>query len=136
MKIDKIHKLESAVVTFLNNYDGWDLKHSGKSMLPYDAFGYTPKGKKCVIEMKFRNKYYKSKMLEVSKYNSLMKLDASIVKIYMVSDPEGTYFFWLDGIDKLKSVKKYCPKKTYWDSTKKEKEVYLLTEELASYVVK
>jgi hypothetical protein len=44
--------------------------------------------------------------------------------------------FWLDGIEKLKSVKKYCPRTTLWNSQKKSKEVYLLEENLASYVNK
>tara|TARA_R110002153_G_scaffold4216_2_gene20256 strand:+ start:236 stop:658 length:423 start_codon:yes stop_codon:yes gene_type:complete len=136
MSLSKVHKLEQAVILILNKFDGWDLTHTGGSYSYYDAEGYTPKGRKCVIEMKFRNKYYEDKMLEVDKYNRLMTLPDDIVKIYFVSDPEGTYFFWLDGIDKLKSVEKYCPRTTMWDNSKKKKEVYLLTEDLASYVNK
>jgi hypothetical protein len=75
-------------------------------------------------------------MLEVSKYDALMALPDHIVKIYLVADPVGTYFFWLDGIDELKSVKKYCPKTTLWSDGRVKKDVYLLTEDLASYVTK
>ncbi len=135
MTIKKIHKLEQAVVWFLN-FEGWDLKHTGNNYEHYDAEGITPKGRKCVIEMKFRKTYYETKMLEVKKYNALMSLPEDIVKIYFVSDPKGTYMFWLDGIDKLKSVKKYCPRTTLWNANKKSKEVYLLEENLASYVNK
>ena len=52
-----------------------------------DAIGKTPKGFDCVIEMKFRNKYYEDKMLEKDKYDSLMKLDKDIIKLYFVNDP-------------------------------------------------
>jgi hypothetical protein len=135
MTIKKIHKLEQAVVWFLN-FEGWDLKHTGNEYEYYDAEGITPKGRKCVIEMKFRKTYYETKMLEVKKYEALMSLPEDIVKIYFVSDPKGTYMFWLDGIEKLKSVKKYCPRTTLWNSQKKSKEVYLLEENLASYVNK
>ena len=135
MSLSKTHQLEKAVILILR-LDGWDLTHTGGDYTFYDAEGYTPKGRKCVMEMKFRNKYYETKMLEVDKYNKLMALPDDIVKIYFVSDPQGTYFFWLDGIDKLKSVEKYCPKTTLWNNSKKRKEVYLLTEDLASYVYK
>tara|TARA_R110000764_G_scaffold17717_2_gene48504 strand:- start:969 stop:1391 length:423 start_codon:yes stop_codon:yes gene_type:complete len=136
MSLSTVHKLEKAVILLLNKFDGWELTHTGSGSSFYDAEGYTPKGRKCVIEMKFRKKYYEDKMLEVDKYNRLMALPEDIVKIYFVSDPEGTYFFWLDGIDKLKSVEKYCPRTTMWNNSKKKKEVYLLTEDLASYVYK
>lgn len=136
MKRETIDKLEKAVVLFLNKFDGWNLTHTGKGMLHYDAEGYTPKGRQCVIEMKFRTKYYETKMLEVAKYDALMAMPDHIVKIYLVADPVGTYFFWLDGIQELKSVEKYCPRKTLWGSGKTNKEVYLLSEDLASYVTK
>lgn len=134
MKINKVHQLENAVVLFLN-WEGWELTHTGEGYSYYDAEGFTPKGRKCVIEMKFRSKYYETKMLEVDKYNHLMELPEDVVKIYLVSDPKGTYFFWLDGIEKLKSVEKYCPKTTMWNNQKKHKEVYLLSEDLASYIM-
>lgn len=135
MNIAKVHKLEQAVVWFLN-LDGWDLKHTGKDYEIYDASGTTPKGNKCVIEMKFRKTYYPTKMLEVDKYRRLMELPDDVVKIYFVSDPEGTYFFWLDGLAKLEKVEKYCPKTTMWNNGRQKKEVYLLEESLASYVHK
>ena len=59
----KIQKYEEAVIAFLN-IDGWSLVHTGDSMLPYDAIGYTPKGNKCVVELKFRTKYYDTKVIE------------------------------------------------------------------------
>ena len=55
----------------------------GTGNKPYDAFGKTPKGKNCILEMKFRKKYYEEKMLESDKYETLMALDKDIVKIFL-----------------------------------------------------
>ena len=57
MVLNKIHQLEKAMVVLLN-FDGWNLQWSGEGSERYDAKGKTPKGFDCVIEMKFRNKYY------------------------------------------------------------------------------
>jgi hypothetical protein len=135
MNLTKIEKFEQAVILFLNTFDGWKLNHTKSSEI-YDAVGLTPKGRKCVIEMKFRNKYYEDKMLEKKKYDNLMKLDDDIVKIYFVSDPQGTYMYWLDGIKDFKEIKKYCPSTTLWGNKKETKLVYLLPESIASYVYK
>ena len=69
--IDKIKDWEQATVNLLN-LDGWQLEVS-KDYDHYDAIGLTPKGLKCVIEMKFRNDYYEDKMLEKKKYDKLMQ---------------------------------------------------------------
>ena len=132
MKINKINQLERAVVKILN-FDGWDLNWVGGDNLCYDAIGKTPKGNKCVIEMKFRNKYYDTKLLEKAKYDSLMALEG-YVHIYFVSDTKGNYFFWLDKLSEMQETVKNCPTTTFWNDTKKEKEIYLLTEEQASIV--
>ncbi len=47
MGISKIKKLEQAVVQILN-FDGWDLKIPEDDFSRYDAYGLTPKGKKCI----------------------------------------------------------------------------------------
>ena len=57
MTLEETNRLEQAVVYALN-LDGWELSHTGDGFERYDAQGLTPKGKKCVIEMKFRNEYY------------------------------------------------------------------------------
>lgn len=128
MKIETVIKFEKALVASLN-LDGWRLVHTGETMLPYDAQGITPKGYKCVIEMKFRDKYYETKMLEVSKYNTLMKLDSDIQKFYFVNDPKGNYMFWLNDLKLDSPDELYCPKTTMWDNKKRKKSVYLLKEE-------
>jgi len=136
MKAETTHKLEKVVVDFLNQFDGWKLEWTGEKYEVYDAKGFTPKGKKCVIEMKFREKYYETKLLEVKKYNALMELPSDVVKIYFVSDPEGTYMFWLDGIKDFKLEKLMSPKTTLWNNKKVLKDVYMLPEDIASYIYK
>lgn len=88
--INKIQALEKAVVDLLN-FDGWKLKHTGSGFKYYDAEGLTPKGNECVIEMKFRNKYYDTKMIEVSKFDNL--INTGKVAIYFVSDTESNVLF-------------------------------------------
>jgi hypothetical protein len=86
MKITTTNKFEKALIWFLNSFDGWELKWVGDQNLCYDAIGKTPKGNKCVVEMKFRKKYYDTKLIEKKKYDKLMELDQDVVKIYFVSD--------------------------------------------------
>ena len=133
MGIETIQKLEQTVVKFLN-FDGWNLDWTGKSYKPYDASGFTSKGIPCVIEMKFRNKYYEDKMLEKAKYDKLMKMDKDIVKLYFVNDPKGNFLYWLNKIKLPKPVKMYCPDTTMWTKKRLLKPVYLLQENQASKI--
>ena len=133
MGISKIKKLEQAVVQVLN-FDGWDLKIPEDNFSRYDAYGTTPKGKKCIIEMKFRNKHYKDKMLEKDKYDALMSLDDDIVKIYFVADTKGNFMYWLNTLKMPETVKKYCPDTTMWTKKRLLKDVYLLQEKDASII--
>jgi hypothetical protein len=129
--IENIKEWEKAVVDILN-LDGWQLELT-KDYDHYDAIGITPKGIKCVIEMKFRNDYYEDKMLEKFKYDNLMKMEG-YVKIYFVNDAKGNYMFWLD--DMVMPEVKYLrlPKQTLWDKTKVSKAVYLLSENKATII--
>lgn len=133
MKLDEVQKYEKAVV-FLLNVDGWDLEWTGKGFEHFDAKGKTPKGFNCVIEMKFRNKYYPEKLLEKYKYDALMEMKSDIVKLYFVADPKGNYLFWLNDIQLPKVEKRYCPSTTLWSKKKEIKEVYLLKENIASRI--
>ena len=133
MGIKKIKEYEKALVLLLN-LDGWELKLPDNDSSRYDAYGLTPKGKKCVIEMKFRNKYYETKMLEKDKYDALMEIDAEVIKIYFVADTKGNYLYWLNNLKMPKTVKKYCPDTTMWTKKRLLKEVYLLTENMASII--
>lgn len=133
MGINKIHKLEQTLINFLN-FDGWDLKWTGKGYEHYDATGFTRKGIPCVIEMKFRNKYYAEKMLEKDKYDSLMALDKDIIKLYFVADTKGNFMYWLNDLKLPETVKKYCPDTTMWTKKRLLKDVYLLTENMACII--
>jgi len=132
MGISKIKKLEQAVVQILN-FDGWDLKIPEDDFSRYDAYGLTPKGKKCIIEMKFRNKHYPDKMLEKDKYDALMSIN-DVVKIYFVADPKGNFMYWLNTLNMPETVKKYCPDTTMWTKKRLLKDVYLLQEKDASII--
>jgi len=132
MGIKTINEWEKAVV-FMLNLDGWDLKWTGEGYTRYDAAGKTPKGKNCVIEMKFRNKYYEEKMLEKDKYDALMDLDDE-VKLYFVNDPKGNFMYWLNTLKMPKTVKKYCPDTTMWTKKRILKDVYLINEKDASRI--
>ena len=136
MGIETINKFEKTVVSFLNEFEGWDLKWSEGKYEHYDASGLTPKGHRCVMEMKFRNKYYKDKLLEKYKYDKLMEMDSEIVKLYFVSDPKGTYLYWINYLEMPKVKELYCPDTTLWTKKKLLKKVYLLTEDMASIVHK
>ena len=127
--IEKIHKLEKSVVLLLNSFDGWDLKHTGEGMARWDAEGVTPKGKECVMEMKFRKTHYTDKMLEKDKYDALIATGK--VALYFVSDPKGTYYFWLNDLEMPELVEKYCPDTTMWTKKKVLKPVYLIPESKA-----
>ena len=133
MGIKKIKEYEKALVLLLN-LDGRALKLPDNDSSRYDAYGLTPKGKKCVIEMKFRNKYYETKMLEKDKYDALMEIEAEVIKIYFVADTKGNYLYWLNNLKMPKTVKKYCPDTTMWTKKRLLKEVYLLTENMASII--
>lgn len=133
MGIKEINKWEKAVVVLLN-LDGWDLKWSGKGFTHYDAIGKTPKGFKCVIEMKFRTTYYDLKMLEKFKYDALMGLDKDIVKLYFVNDPKGNFMYYLNDLKMPETVEMYCPDTTMWTKKRVLKPVYLLKEDDASII--
>ena len=132
--IEKIHNLEQAAILIWNTFEGWDLTWTGDGYDHCDAVGKTPKGYTCAMEMKFRNKYYQKKMLEVDKYQRLMAMDVE-VRLYFVGDNKGNYMFWLDDIEMPEPDKIWCPTTTLWNNGKKEKLVYLLDEEKAVQVL-
>ena len=133
MKIKKVHRYEKAIISFLN-FDGWDLQWCGGGFEHYDAVGSTPKGNECIMEMKFRNKYYPDKMLEKYKYDALMNMPYDMVKLYFINDPKGNYIFWLNEIEMPEPVDMYCPDTTLWTKKKMLKPCYLLPENYASII--
>jgi hypothetical protein len=135
LNIDEVHKWEQAIVILLN-FDGWELEWCGGGFEHFDAKGKTPKGFDCVIEMKFRNKYYEDKLLEKYKYDQLMLMDDSIVKLYFINDPKVNCLFWLNDIKMPDPKDMWCPDRTFWNSKKVKKPCYLLNENLASIINK
>jgi hypothetical protein len=131
MTIAKINKWEKAICLVLQ-IDGWELEWVGDKNLPYDAIGKTPKGFDCVMEMKFREKYYEEKLLEKYKYEKL--IETGKVALYFVNDPKGNFLYWLNNIELPKPVKLYCPSTTLWSKKKIKKPVYLLKENQASII--
>lgn len=131
--LKKIHKLEQAIVQILN-LDGWQLKWTGEGSQSWDAEGLTPKGKECVIEMKFRNKHYDTKMLEKFKYDKL--IGTGKVALYFVNDPKANYLFWLNDIEMPEPENKYCPDTTMWTKKRVLKPCYLLKEDDAILINK
>jgi len=127
--INSIHDLERALVTLLN-FQGWNLNWCGGGYEHYDASGKTPKGFDCVIEMKFRKKYYETKMIEKYKYDKLMEMDASVLKLYLVCDPKHNTIFDLGNMNLVNPQEIPCPSTTLWDNDKRNKDVYLLDPNL------
>jgi len=91
------HKIwEQKILTAMNSI-GWNLTLSENEYEHYDAYGKTPKGFDCVIELKRRHKYYADKVMEVYKYEKLMEMEC--LKFYYVFDTRGNYLFLLDKLE-------------------------------------
>jgi hypothetical protein len=126
------HKWEQAAIQLLN-LDGWQLEWTGEEYEHFDAKGKTPKGYNCLMEIKTRNKYYNTKVIEKYKYNKLMAQN-NCMKFYYVFDEKGNYLFHLDNL-KLELSILECPSTTTFENKEKRtKEVYLLTESQASII--
>ena len=75
------------MITLLN-LDGWMLNHTGEGSQSWDAEGTTPKHQECVIEMKFRNKYYDTKIIEKDKERA--ELEVEIIELDEFIEHEST----------------------------------------------
>lgn len=128
------HKWEQGIIQLLN-LDGWNLEWTGEEYSHYDAKGFTPKGFRCVMEIKLRHSYYPTKILEEYKYNKLMKEDA--LKFYYVFDTKGNYLYYLDGLGlpELVTIQSKTKHK-FDDDTIIDKKVFMLSESQASIVNK
>lgn len=134
MTKDESEQYEKTIALMMNGFLNFKLNWVGDENTFYDLRGLSPNGNKCVVEIKVRQKYYKEKMLEKYKYDKLMTLPDDVVKLYYVFDKKGSYLFWLNQIElpPVKSIR--CPSTTMWSKDRKDKEVYLLSEHLASLV--
>lgn len=134
MTKDESETYEKTIALMMNGFLNFQLNWVGDENTFYDLRGLSPNGNKCVVEIKVRQKYYKDKMLEKYKYDKLMTLPDDVVKLYYVFDKKGSYLFWLNQMElpPVKSIR--CPSTTMWSKDRKDKEVYLLPERLASLV--
>jgi hypothetical protein len=128
--IEQIKSFERQLI-FLLNLDGWALQWTGEGYESFDADGYDDSGNTCVLELKFRKKAYRLKMLEKYKHDKLQALDVQ-KKYYGVVDSKGLYIFDLENItDNTQFID--CPNTTVFNNHevvdmggKRQKEVYLL----------
>jgi len=134
MTKDESEQYEKTIALMMNGFLNFQLNWVGDENTFYDLRGLSPNNNKCVVEIKVRQKYYKDKMLEKYKYDKLMTLPDDVVKLYYVFDPKGSYLYWLNEIElpPVESIR--CPSTTMWAKDRKDKEVYLLGEDLASLV--
>jgi len=87
MNLEQTHKWEQGIIHLLN-LDGWQLEWTGGDFEHFDAKGKTPKGFNCILEIKIRNEYYPTKILEKYKYDALMSYE-DFLKFYYVFDIKG-----------------------------------------------
>ena len=124
------HKIwEQKILTAMNSI-GWNLTLSENEYEHYDAYGKTPKGFDCVIELKRRHKYYSDKVMEVYKYEKLMEMEC--LKFYYVFDTRGNYLFFLDKLELPCSLLIQSGETTVFDKKNIiDKRVYFLSESKA-----
>jgi len=97
MNYKKVKILEQALVGDLNEI-GWSLSMSDSKVSYYDAIGIDNKNKPCFLEFKFRNEYYPTKMLEVSKFRRILDLNDAFYKYYIVVDKKGVWIWDLSDL--------------------------------------
>jgi len=99
---------EIEIIKQLNKRFNSSLTLSSNDFSYYDAFN-----KKIILEIKIRNKVYKTKLIQVDKFYSLLMIAEAQNKIpfYLVKDDEGVYLYNLKKLkyqllnSKIKSIK-------------------------------
>jgi hypothetical protein len=136
MTTEQTHKWEQGIIHLLN-LDGWQLEWTGGDYEHYDAKGKTPKGFNCILEIKIRNEYYPTKLLEKFKYDHLMS-QKNCLKFYYVFDTKGNYLYFLDQlkIPELNNVQAGATTYSQGNKNKVNKSVYMLTESQAVIINK
>jgi hypothetical protein len=136
MTTEQTHKWEQGIIHLLN-LDGWQLEWTGGDYEHYDAKGKTPKGFNCILEIKIRNEYYPTKLLERFKYDALMS-HKDCLKFYYVFDTKGNYLYFLDQLKLPEQNTVQAGATTYSQGNKNKvnKSVYMLTESQAVIINK
>lgn len=112
-----VYELENELI-FLLNMSGWKIKWSEEKYCRYDAIGTDLKGQTCVLEFKFRRKYYPTKILETKKYNAL--LDQNKEMYYCVVDIKGCHIYDLQNLNRNNLIELHLPKETITENIEKE----------------
>jgi len=136
MTTEQTQKWEQGIIHLLN-IDGWQLEWTGGDYEHYDAKGKTPKGYNCILEIKIRNEYYPTKLLERFKYEHLMSQN-NCLKFYYVFDTKGNYLYFLDQLKLPEENNVQAGATTYSQGNKNKvnKSVYMLTESQAVIINK
>ena len=136
MTTEQTQKWEQGIIHLLN-IDGWQLEWTGGDYEHYDAKGKTPKGYNCILEIKIRNEYYPTKLLERFKYEHLMSQN-NCLKFYYVFDTKGNYLYFLDQLKLPEQNTVQAGATTYSQGNKNKinKNVYMLTESQAVIINK
>jgi hypothetical protein len=136
MTTEQTRKWEQGIIHLLN-LDGWQLEWTGGDYEHYDAKGKTPKGYNCILEIKIRNEYYPTKLLERFKYEHLMS-QKNCLKFYYVFDTKGNYLYFLDQLKLPEQNNVQAGATTYSQGNKSKvnKSVYMLTESQAVIINK
>ena len=113
----EIYELENQLI-FLLNMSGWKIKWSEEKYCRYDAIGTDLNGHSCVLEFKFRRKFYKTKILETKKYNAL--LDQNKEMYYCVVDEKGCHIYDLQNLNRNNLIELHLPKETITENIEKE----------------
>lgn len=114
-----VYELENELI-FLLNMAGWKIRWSKEKYCRYDAIGTDLKGQSCVLEFKFRRKFYPTKILETKKYYALDQ-QPQRKKYYCVVDQKGCHIYDLANIDRLNLIALQLPKETITENIEKEK---------------
>lgn len=129
---------EQGLIDFINNSFNTSLRLSDNEFSTYDA-----ESNNYLAELKIRNKYYDTKMIEALKLFS--NYQASQIKgkdfIYIVKDPKAIYVFniskIIDTVVGGDVVVLNCPKTTLFKHKNKIKKYsYILKESLAEKIIK
>jgi len=136
MTTEQTQKWEQGIIHIMN-LDGWQLEWTGGDYEHYDAKGKTPKGYNCILEIKIRNEYYPTKLLERFKYEHLMSQN-NCLKFYYVFDTKGNYLYFLDQLKLPEENNVQAGATTYSQGNKNKvnKSVYMLTESQAVIINK
>jgi hypothetical protein len=125
---------EKQVIELLNQEYNLNLEQESAIFSDFDA-----SGPQHIVEVKCRNTYYKTKLIEAYKMYKLIHFAATQNKkpVYAVQDPSGVYVYRLDKVaDKgVKVTKQQLPKSTMFNKDQCIDKFVIQLEETSAEVV-